>query len=168
MVSLSPRAGGWLIGVLFVSLAVNMFVGGVWIGHKFFHDREYGEEHKRKFSMLNFAERMAKRLSPAEREKYMAVINSYRPEMGAAEREMDRARAKVREALSAVPFDPEALNTALAGVRESFTGMQKIFHQALANAAAVVSPEARRDLARWDRKKRDRDGDEDGNGDRED
>lgn len=159
MVTLTPRASGWLIAVLFVSLALNMFVGGVWLGHRIFHDRgEYSETHKRKFSMMSFAERMAERLSPAERETYMAVIDGYRPEMAAAERQMKDARAKVRDALSAVPFNPQELDDALAASRQSFTNVQRVFHNALASAAAVLSPEAREKLARWDRdKKRERD-----------
>ena len=158
MVSLTPRTSGWLIGVLFVSLALNMFVGGVWLGHRLFHDRgEYAEAHKRKFSMMSFAERMAGRLSPAEREQYMAVIDGYRGEMAAAERQMHEARGKVRDALSAVPFDPQALSDALAASRESFTNVQKVFHSALAAAAAALDTEGRQKLARWDRKK-DRDG----------
>lgn len=163
MVNLTPRAGGWLIGVLFVSLALNMFVGGVWLGHKFFHVRgEYGESHKGKFSMMSFAERMARGLSPAERETYMGVIDSYKDEMTAADGQMQDARAKVRDALSADPFNPEALNDALAGVRASFTNVQKVFHAALASAAAQLDPEARKKLARWDRKKDRGDGNDDG------
>jgi uncharacterized membrane protein len=168
MVSLSPRANAWLIGALFVSLAFNLFVGGVWVGHRLFHARgEYGETHKREFSMMSFAERMARRLPVHERNKYMAVIDGYRPEMASAERQMRDARAKVRDALAADPFDPQALNDALANVRESFTNVQKVFHSALAAAAAALDPDGRKQLARWDRDKwgaRDKDRDRGGNG----
>ena len=159
MVNLTPRAGNWLIGILFVSLAFNMFVGGVWLGHRFFHPRgEYGESHKGKFSMMSFAERMGRGLSPSERETYMSAIDGYRGEMAAAERQLQDARARVRDALSADPFNPEALNDALTASRDSFANVQKVFHAALASAAAQLDPQARQKLARFGRKK-DRDGD---------
>ena len=169
MVNLSPRANTWLIGILFVSLAFNLFVGGVWVGHKLFHAREYSESHKREFSMMSFAERMARRLPPRERDKYMSVINGYRPEMAMAEKEMRAAREKVRDALNADPFDPQALADALAGVRESFTNVQKVFHQALVAGAAALDADGRKKLSQWDRDKwRDHDKDRGRSGDQDD
>ena len=64
---------------------------------------------------------------------------------------VDAARHAVREALSAEPYNAEALESALAGLRTQTDAAQVALHRALADAARELSAEDRRRLAdsRW-------------------
>jgi uncharacterized membrane protein len=64
---------------------------------------------------------------------------------------VDAARRAVREALVAEPYNPEAMESALAGLRAQTDAAQLALHRALADAAKELGPEDRRRLAesRW-------------------
>jgi uncharacterized membrane protein len=64
---------------------------------------------------------------------------------------VDAARRAVREALVAEPYDPAAMETALAGLRTQTDAAQVALHRALADAARELNAEDRRRLAdsRW-------------------
>ncbi len=64
---------------------------------------------------------------------------------------VDAARRIVRETLVAEPFDPAALETALAELRTQTDSAQVALHRALVDAARELGPEDRRRLAdsRW-------------------
>jgi uncharacterized membrane protein len=64
---------------------------------------------------------------------------------------VDAARRAVREALVAEPYDPQAMESALTGLRAETDAAQVALHRALADAARELGPEDRRRLAesRW-------------------
>jgi uncharacterized membrane protein len=64
---------------------------------------------------------------------------------------VDAARHAVRDALVAEPFNAEALEAALSGLRTQTDAAQVALHRALVDAARELSPEDRRRLAdsRW-------------------
>jgi uncharacterized membrane protein len=64
---------------------------------------------------------------------------------------VDAARRAVRDALVAEPFDPAAMDSALAGLRVQTDAAQVVLHRALADAARELNAEDRRRLAdsRW-------------------
>jgi uncharacterized membrane protein len=64
---------------------------------------------------------------------------------------VDAARRVVRDALVAEPFDPQALESALADLRTQTDAAQVALHRALVDAARELGPEDRRRLAdsRW-------------------
>jgi uncharacterized membrane protein len=61
---------------------------------------------------------------------------------------MHAARLPVRAALERDPFDPAALERALAELREKTTTGQVKVHEALVEVAKKATPEERRELAR--------------------
>jgi uncharacterized membrane protein len=63
-------------------------------------------------------------------------------------RMMHAARRPVRAALVKEPFDPAALERALADLREKTSASQAKIHQALVDVAKQATPEERRALAR--------------------
>ncbi|MDP6970313.1 MAG: periplasmic heavy metal sensor, partial [Pseudomonadales bacterium] len=62
-------------------------------------------------------------------------------------RGMHHSQEKVRGALSAQPFDPEALDTALGAFRSHLMETQERSHRALGELAAALTPEERKALA---------------------
>ncbi len=64
---------------------------------------------------------------------------------------VDAARRAVREALIAEPFEPQAMESALAQLRTDTDAAQVVLHRALVDAARELSLEDRRRLAasRW-------------------
>jgi uncharacterized membrane protein len=64
---------------------------------------------------------------------------------------VDAARRAVREALVAEPFNPESMESALAGLRTQTDAAQVALHRALVDAARELSIDERRRLAdsRW-------------------
>jgi uncharacterized membrane protein len=67
---------------------------------------------------------------------------------GAQGRMMHGARLPVRAALEKEPFDPAALERALAELRKTTSAGQEKVHAALLDVAKQATPEERRELAR--------------------
>jgi uncharacterized membrane protein len=67
---------------------------------------------------------------------------------GGQGRVMHAARLTVRVALEKEPFDPTALESALAELRENTSTGQVKVHEALVEVAKKATPEERRELAR--------------------
>jgi uncharacterized membrane protein len=60
---------------------------------------------------------------------------------------LEASRRKVTEALLAEPFQPEALDSALAQLRTETDGAQRALHRALVESARDLSPDDRRQMA---------------------
>ena len=60
---------------------------------------------------------------------------------------LEAARRRVTQALVAEPFQPEALDAALAQLRVDTDGAQRALHRALVESARDLSPEDRRQMA---------------------
>jgi len=153
MVNLSPRGTTWVLIFLFVSLALNLFVAGVVVAHKLHpHPHGFGEWQQRGDNeppMRAFVDRLAGKLPPDDRTKFLALVGDYRAELGTAGQALRLARGKVRDALAADPFDRNALESALGDVRARMQDMQKVMHAAVVDAATQLSPEARKSLSNW-------------------
>jgi hypothetical protein len=60
---------------------------------------------------------------------------------------LEASRRRVTEALLADPFQPDALDAALAQLRTETDGAQRALHRALVESARDLSPEDRRQMA---------------------
>lgn len=149
MVTLNVRAGKWLTVALTASLAVNLFLGGIYASRWFMHppgrpgERVLGGGER---GLPAFLDRMAEVLPPDERAKLTAAIAKHQPEIasnGAAVRE---ARRQVRNVATAENFDRAAAEKAFADLRERNMRFQRSLHETLIDAAADLPPSARRQI----------------------
>ena len=172
MVTLDARTGKWLLAALIVSLGLNLFVGGLMLGHRlnrlphgaFVSERHERAEEKRR--IFSFIDRMASALPAGDREKFLAVIDGYRGELAQADKNFREARNKVRTAMSADNFDRAALENAFADVSARMMDVQKVLHAALTDAVSRLPPDARKRLADWEPKDKDKGWDKDRDKDR--
>ncbi len=120
-----------LIACLVVSVIVNVFFAGLWAGR--------------------FMRRAGRGFGPEISETDSAPMRGIWKKRDALLRSrgeaVDAARRLVREALAAEPFNPEALESALAGLRAETGAAQIALHRALVDAAREQSPSERRRLA---------------------
>jgi uncharacterized membrane protein len=155
VVSLSSRTTRWLALGLFLSLAGNLFLAGLYAG-AWFGDGE-GEtvatddgrngRDGREGDEPRLLRRMIAAVPAAERPEFEAALQAHRPALIAAGVALRAARRKVGDALTAEPFDRAALEAALAESRRGYADLYKITHLAVAAAAERLSPEGRRQLA---------------------
>lgn len=115
---------------LAVSLALNFALGGLWAGRWLERSR-----HPAPPAMSH----------PGPRGPWGDVVGQRFAGQG---RMMRAARAPVRAALEKEPFDPAALERALAGLRDKTSASQAKVHAALVEVAKQATPEERRELAR--------------------
>lgn len=129
----------WAV-VLFTSLAINLFIGGVFVSHWVSHGRDVGRSHA-------FGMRGASRHMDAEtRSTMQRMWSEHAEEMRPLMEAMREARMNAVDAIGAEPFDKTTLEEALALTRSASTASQEAFHAALADAAAELGPEQRRSL----------------------
>lgn len=156
MVTLGARAGTWLAIGLFISLAGNVFAGGLLAGRYFGpHAREFSRpgEHGAPPAPAAGAlaapiiQRMIASLPPENRLAFETALAERRQaaiEAGNAARE---ARRKLRDVLNAEKYDRAAADAAFAEMRAKSMETQRIMHETIAAAAERLPLEARRRLA---------------------
>lgn len=114
---------------LLVSLGANFFLGGLLLSQP---------EPRGGF---------AEKLSDEDRAVMKTEFDSRREQIEAGRAELRRASQSVRAALQAQSFDKAALDAALGEMRRANAEFRVTTHQALAAAAARVSPEGRARMA---------------------
>jgi len=160
----SERLRKWTGALLFVSLAANLFLGGVLLGRVTFAPKEWdlaagGAGPPDTSASLNAPadqraanpeSRLADRLRalpPAERRRFMTVLWQNRGDLPEARRALRLAALHVAELIAAPTLDQAALTQALADVRAATAHEQASLHVALVPALAALSPESRASLA---------------------
>jgi uncharacterized membrane protein len=159
------RGRGWLGLLLFLSVAFNLFLGGVLLGRAAFSplswdtaaleinepqqpnangDRPAGVRGANPESRL--ADRV-RALPFAERRRFMAALGQQRADLQEARRSLRAAVIHVGQVIAAPQLDQQALSQALADVRVATTHEQETLHRALGPALAALSPESRARIA---------------------
>lgn len=150
------RAKPWLLIALFVSLVLNLFLGGIVAGRiasgspiggpgrAWSGGSDHGEGPARQFM-----QRMAASLPSEYRPSFEAVVAKHRPNVSQAGSRVREARAKVREAMLKEPFERAALEAAFADLRTRSDALQAALHAAIVEGAADLPPDARQRLADW-------------------
>jgi len=140
----------WLTGLLFVSLAANVFLLGLFGGrlshmYDWFDRRpEYAE---RMGPMAGRAlEHLVGPLSAADREIVWDTVRSHADELQQIYRSVHEQRQFVAQLLRADKFDRKAVDDAFSELRRRTDAMQQTLQAAVADAVAKLSPTARRQL----------------------
>ncbi len=127
--------------VLFVSLALNLFLAGFlaarWLAPAW-HEERRGPEA--------IAERLTSRLSGADAEVMRAAFQANQPKLASLFGELQQARREVRQRLAAQPFDPDALAKAVADLRVKQAAFFSALQDTILPAVGKLSPEGRSHL----------------------
>lgn len=147
MVTLETRPGRWLTIALTASLAVNIFLGGLFVGRQMMFPPPMfvaAAQRPGDRPMPAYVDRVAEALPPDHRDTFLAMMAKYRPQIAAAGESVRQARMKVRELLTAPKFDHAATEAAMGELRARNTEFQRTMQTALLDAADALPPEARR------------------------
>ena len=153
MVTIGQRGAKWLLLALLLSLAVNLFVGGILVG-RWFRDQptaslstEASLPQRGQRPLLAMFQRITRKLEPEERRLFHDAVLSYRAELRSAFRGVRQARRTLRRTLRAEPYDRQALEAALAELRARKDIFEKTLHSAALDGIERLSPAGRRRLA---------------------
>ena len=139
------RPGGRTRIFLALSLALNLFLAGTMVA---WHMRPPPPPPPGPW-FERMIQRMSGDLSPADRDILQASYQSRKGELDRMDREVQAARERVGAAMRAQPYDPAALEQAMAEARDVREPVVEIVEQAIVEAAAKMSPEGRMKLADW-------------------
>jgi len=149
VVKFETRSGKWLAAALTASLAVNVFLGGLFVGRwmgpsPVLADRGPPRGERPVQAMID---RMANALDAGERATFEAVMDKHRARLSATNAEYRDARRRTVELMSAEPFDAAKLEAAMRHLRDRNIEFQTTMHTALIEAAAALPPAARQKIA---------------------
>jgi len=149
VVTFESRSGRWLAVGLTASLAINVFLGGLFVGRwmspsPVMADRGPPRGDRPVLAMLD---RVAGALEPGDRVTFEAVMDKHRQRLTATGTEFREARRRTVELMSAEPFDRPKVERAMADLRERSQEFQRTLHTALIDAAAALPTEARHKIA---------------------
>jgi uncharacterized membrane protein len=103
-------------------------------------------------SVAGRIERIAAALPPADGARLREAFQGHRTEIERVHAAYRERREAIRTALRASPFDAEALRTAMAEARAARQIFDRRIQDFLAEQAAGMTPEGRRELADWPRR----------------
>ena len=152
------RSGKWLAAALTASLAINVFLGGLFVGRwmgpsPVLADRGPVRAERPVQAMLD---RMSGALDAADRATFDTAMERHRQGLSATGAEFREARRRAAELMSAEPLDRAKLEKAMAELRERNQDFQRTLHAALMDAAAALPPDARHKIAAAGRPRSDR------------
>lgn len=139
------RPGGRIRIFLAVSVALNLFLAGMMIA---WHMRPPPPPPPGPW-FERMIQRMSADLPPADQAILRSSYEARRQELDRMDKEVQAAREKVSAAMRAQPYDPAALEAAMAAARDVREPVIETVEQAVAEAAAKMSPEGRTKLADW-------------------
>jgi uncharacterized membrane protein len=133
----------WLLAALVVSLAVNLAVGGVVLGHVLRGppgwrpgDPEGGPAH-----------RLMRLLPPEARDTMRQSFEAAGPDIRARAKALREARDRVRDAIAAEPFDRARLDAALSDMRVHVDALQTAVQAAIADGVSKLPADVRRKVS---------------------
>lgn len=130
----------WAI-VLFSSLALNLFVGGMFVSHWIFHGRDEARTHA--FGPQGMGRHMDRDTRTALRRMWSERADEMRPLWETTHQTIQDSVA----AFGAEPFDNDSLEIALANALAASVALQEAFHTAIVGTAQELTPEQRRSLS---------------------
>jgi uncharacterized membrane protein len=90
---------------------------------------------------------LARTLDEADRKILLEVVATHREQLGDRFRPLGHARRELAEALRTEPFDPAAMQSAFAHMRESEAGTAAAMHAFMLDLATQVSADGRKRIA---------------------
>ena len=146
----------WIAIALTASLAINVFLGGMFVGRRMVVPpppplgpaaaQQPPAWRPGDRSLPPMIDRIAEGLSPQYRPAFLAAMDKHRPEIATAGLALRDARGKVREMLSAETFDRNATAAAMAELQAHETQFRQSLQAALLDAASDLPAEARRQM----------------------
>ncbi|MDA5194704.1 periplasmic heavy metal sensor [Govanella unica] len=145
-----PKKSSALKWPLVASLAVNLFLGGILIGHV------YSEGLSHFFKQSRPTPYMTQDLSPDARAVAKTVFAAHAPRVHELWKELREERKILQNRFSAEDFDEAEAQKALAEMGRLDSLIQAEFHKATLEIARQLPPEERRKLnLRWKREQRE-------------
>lgn len=149
MVTFESRSGKWLAAALTASLAINIFLGGLFVGRlmgpsPLLADRGPPRAERPVQAMMD---RMSSALDTADRATFETVMDRHRQRLSSTNAEFREARRRTAEVMSAEPLDRAKLEKAMADLRDRNQEFQRTMHAALVDVAAALPPDARQKIA---------------------
>jgi uncharacterized membrane protein len=127
----------WLLAALAVSLVINLGLGGFVLG------RMTGAAPTPTLDPMLTTLRLVRDLPEQRRQELRPLLRepfrAMRPEI----RRMWAAQRRINEALAADPFDPDALDDALAEFRDALVASQQRSHPGLVRLVVAMTPQER-------------------------
>jgi uncharacterized membrane protein len=133
--------------LLVVSLALNVLLGTA-LATALLMQYRSGGAHGARHMDLPSPRALARHLHDDERTRLRSILSGQRPAFRAAGGEVMEARRRVRSALTAEPFQAEALASALADLRRGQGRMSTEAQAAIVELAASMDADGRQRLAR--------------------
>ena len=135
----SGRRGGRIL--LVASLVVNLLLIGFLVGHTV-----HPPWHERGGPLT--IERVTGALPPEVRDAVRASLRERRPQIAERMAAVRQARADVRSAIEAEPFDATRLQAAFATLRDRSQAVQEDVAAAVVEAISKLPPDTRRELSK--------------------
>lgn len=135
----------WLGPVLLISLAVNLFLGGLFAVGYFKDGRHHRGGHGMSMGMPHHV--VARNLSEDERQALRSTMRENRSTFQPLFKDLRDARLALSEAVGADPYDPEATRQAFARMRAGMDALATRSQGALVEAFADLTPETRDKIA---------------------
>lgn len=152
MVNGTPRRRSWLLIALVASLGLNLFLGS-WLAGRLLAGppmfRQGAATAERGAPGRSVMDRMAASIPAEHRAAFEAVMDRHRDPIADAAAKSREARGQVRDAIAREPFDRAALDMAFETLRARNAALQSATQAAIAEAAAKLPPDARKQLADW-------------------
>lgn len=130
----------WLVLALIASLGGNMLLGG-YLWRHFAHHGPPGIDR--------FVDSMAAGLPPDDAAILRNTFAEHREALREPDHDRDAFHERIGELLQAEPFSPEALAAFFAEQRESHHVRIRLMEESIVKAAAAMSPQGRRQMARF-------------------
>jgi uncharacterized membrane protein len=158
VVKFETRSGRWLAAALTASLAVNVFLGGLFVGRWMGPSPVMAERGppRGERPMQAMLDRISGALDAEDRAIFETVMDKHRPRLAATGTEFRNARRRTVDLMSAEPFDAAKLEAAMATLRERNLEFQQTLHGALIDAAAALPPGGRQKMATFGRPRSER------------
>jgi len=131
-----------VIALLVASLALNLFLGG-----RFAAQLMARRPHGLSAMLPHVVEELGARLSAADRAVLQQVFAAHEADIGRLAATVDDARAGIRAAMAAEPFDGAALHRALDSAEDKDVALRTELENVLVETAERISPGGRRQLA---------------------
>lgn len=127
--------------VLLVSLAGNLFLGGVLAG-RFVHDHKRPGWSSGDQMVRTVLERIAKDLPEEQRKPFREAMEQQRPQLVQGGQQVRDARDALRAAITTRPFDRATFDSAFNGMRESNRSFWTALQRAVGDALEQTSTPA--------------------------
>lgn len=146
MIDVNPRRFAVVTVALFLSLGINLFLGGLMLGREIAGGVAPTPVVAHPGPPEGFGGRV-QRLPEAQRRAFWQAMRPYRSGIEQARASLTEARGHLNVVLLADTYDPAAMTEALARVRVATDLLQQRVQDATAQALAVLSPDGRQRLA---------------------